>query len=94
MLWSACGMWRASASISAIVCSATATLLASGQFSTSTPHERAVLTSIVSSPEPARPITRRRAPASIRRPVTFVALRTISASYSPMMRSNSSAAMP
>ena len=55
----ACGMLRASASISASVCSAAATVLASGALATMMPRFEAAATSTLSTPTPARPITRR-----------------------------------
>ena len=53
----ACGMLRASASISATVCSAAATVLASGALATTMPRLVAAATSTLSTPTPARPIT-------------------------------------
>ena len=54
----ACGMLRASASISATVCSAAATVLASGALATMIPRLDAAATSTLSTPTPARPTTR------------------------------------
>ncbi len=54
----ACGMWRAIASISASVCSATEIALPPGVFITSTPAAVAASRSTLSTPTPARPITR------------------------------------
>ena len=55
----ALGMERASDSISATVCSATETALPPGVFITSTPAAVAEGRSTLSTPTPARPITRR-----------------------------------
>ena len=54
----ACGMWRAIASISASVCSATEMALPPGVFITSTPAAVAASRSTLSTPTPARPMTR------------------------------------
>ena len=51
----ASGMWRASASISAIVCSAVAIVLPSGALTTMTPRCVAASRSMLSTPTPARP---------------------------------------
>jgi hypothetical protein len=71
---------RASASSKATVCSATDTLLPPGAFITTTPRRVAALRSMLSTPVPARPITRSRVAAASRSAVTLVALRTASAS--------------
>ncbi len=55
----ACGMLRASASSSAIVCSAAVTTFDSGALATTIPRLVAASTSTLSTPTPARPITRR-----------------------------------
>ena len=69
----ACGMLRAWASSSAIVCSAAATMFDSGALATITPRFVAAGTSTLSTPMPARPITFRRSPRSIRSAVSLVA---------------------
>ena len=71
----ACGMLRASASISATVCSAAATVLASGALATMIPRLDAAATSTLSTPTPARPTTRRFSARSITSASSFVALR-------------------
>ena len=53
------GMLRASASSSAIVCSAAVTTFDSGALATTIPRRVAAATSTLSTPTPARPITRR-----------------------------------
>ena len=79
---SAAGRCRASASTSPIASSATLTLLAPGAFMTTMPRALAAATSTLSTPVPARAIARRRGAASMNAAVTFVALRTTSASAS------------
>jgi hypothetical protein len=54
----ACGMLRASASSSAIVCSAAVTTFDCGALATTIPRLVAASTSTLSTPTPARPITR------------------------------------
>ena len=71
----ACGMLRASASISATVCSAAATVLASGALATMMPFLEAAATSTLSTPTPARPTTRRLSAFSISSASHFVAER-------------------
>jgi hypothetical protein len=56
---------RANASISAIVCSAAATTFDCGAFATTIPRFVAAATSTLSTPIPARPITRSRSARSI-----------------------------
>ena len=80
----ACGMLRASASSSAIVCSAAVTTLDSGALATTIPRLVAATTSTLSTPTPARPITCRRPARSISSAVIFVAERITMPSYSPM----------
>ena len=58
-----------------MVCSATATAFPVGALTTITPRRVAASTSMLSTPVPARPITRRCSPASITEAVTGVALR-------------------
>ncbi len=57
---SACGIWRASASISVIACSAVVIELPNGVFITMMPLAVAAGMSTLSTPMPARPITLRR----------------------------------
>ena len=78
----ACGMWRASAISSAIACSAVVIVLPPGVFITTMPRAVAAGTSTLSTPIPARPITRSSWPAAITSAVTFVPLRITSASAS------------
>src|SRR5256885_13117182 len=78
----ACGIDRASEMSKAIVCSAVVIVLPSGAFITTMPRIVAAETSILSTPTPARPITRRALAESSRSPVTCVSLRTISPSQS------------
>ena len=58
MMASAAGTWRASASISAMVCSAAETVLPPGVFMTTMPLRVAAGTSMLSTPTPARTIAR------------------------------------
>src|SRR5271157_3834808 len=76
------GMRRAMASISARVCSATETALPPGVFITSTPASVAASRSTLSTPTPARPMTRRLGACSSTAAFTCTALRTRSASAS------------
>ena len=71
----ACGTLRASASINAIVCSAAATMFDCGAFATMIPRFVAAGTSTLSTPIPARPITRSRSARSMTSAVTCVAER-------------------
>ncbi len=86
---SAAGTARASASISASACSATLTLLAPGEFMTTMPRAVAAATSTLSTPVPARAITRSLDASAITDASTVVALRTISASASARSRASS-----
>jgi hypothetical protein len=61
----ACGMLRTSAIIIAIVCSAAVTMFDVGAFATTMPRLVAALTSTLSTPMPARPITFMRSARSI-----------------------------
>ena len=54
---SACGIWRASANIMAMACSAVVIELPNGVFITMTPCAVAAGMSTLSTPMPARPIT-------------------------------------
>ena len=71
----ACGMLRASDSISATVCSAAATMFDCGALATMMPRLVAASTSTLSTPMPARPITLRLSARPIRSAVSFVAER-------------------
>ena len=79
---SARGRCRASASISASVCSATAMALPPGVFITAMPRLVAASRSMLSTPTPARPITRSFGALSIMAASTNTAERTSSASAS------------
>src|SRR5438105_2530393 len=84
---SAAATRRASANISASECSAAATALPPGALTTTMPRAVAAATSIVSTPAPARPITRSRGAESSSALVTRVSLRTSRASAWPRCRS-------
>ena len=71
----ASGIWRATANIMATACSAVVIELPKGVFMTITPRREAAGTSTLSTPMPARPITRRRGAASSSFSVTLVAER-------------------
>src|SRR5215470_3416318 len=86
----ACGMLRATASNSESACSAVVTLLPPGVFITTTPRLVAASTSMLSTPMPARPITRRVSARASTSAVTLVRLLTISA-WQPGITSRSSA---
>ena len=68
--------------MSAKVCSATLTAFEPGVFITRMPRRVQASTSMLSTPAPARPTTRRRGAEAISSAVTRVALRTMSASAS------------
>ena len=72
---SACGIWRASANIIAIACSAVVMEFPKGVFMTITPRAVAAGMSTLSTPMPARPITFRFFARSRIFAVTFVAER-------------------
>jgi hypothetical protein len=78
---SAAGIWRASANISAMACSAVVIELPNGVFMTITPLAVAAGTSTLSTPIPARPTTLRRAACASSLPVTLVAERMARPSY-------------
>ena len=71
----ACGMLRASASSSAIVCSAAVITLDSGALATTMPRLVAATTSTLSTPTPARPTARSDEARSIRPASSLVAER-------------------
>ena len=76
----ACGILRATATESAIACSAVVTALPVGVFITTMPRCEAALTSTLSTPMPARPMTRSLFAAfDDTRAVTFEPLRITSA---------------
>jgi len=85
----ACGMWRASETISEIACSAVVMVLPPGVFITTMPRLVAAPTSTLSTPMPARPITFNCLAASITSLVTFVPLRITNASASAIASANS-----
>ena len=85
----ACGMLRHSASITATVCSAAAIEFASGALATTIPRLVAASMSTLSTPVPARPITRSLSPFSIRPASSWVAERIRIPSNSGMRRSSS-----
>ena len=78
----AAGIMRARPSMRAKVCSATETALPPGVFITSTPAAVAAARSTLSTPTPARPITRSFGALASVSAFTFTALRTSSASQS------------
>src|SRR5260370_13585885 len=78
--WLANGMERANESINASVCSATETALPPGVFMTRTPAAVAAGRSTLSTPTPARPMTRSFGALESRAALTSTALRTINAS--------------
>src|SRR5260221_1094178 len=94
VLCEASGIERGSESSSATVCSAPETLLPPGAFITTTPRRVAAARSMLSTPVPARPITRSFVAAASTSAVTLVALRTASASYWAITCSSSAAFMP
>ena len=91
---SACGIWRASAKIIAIACSAVVIEFPKGVFMTITPRAVAAGISTLSTPIPARPITFRFLARSRIFAVTLVAERTASPSYSPMASASLSLSLP
>ena len=82
MAASAAGMCRASDRIKPSASSATLMLLAPGAFMTTMPRPLAAAMSTLSTPVPARAITRKRGAAAMSSAVTLVALRTMSPSAS------------
>ena len=76
----ACATCRAQASMSAKACSAAETMFEVGALHTTMPRSVAAATSTLSTPMPARPMTRRFAAASTTSRVTCVPDRTMSAS--------------
>jgi hypothetical protein len=84
----ACGTLRAIASSSATVCSAAETMFDCGALQTTIPRRVAAATSTLSTPTPARPITRSASARAISSASTWVAERTTSASASPIAASS------
>ena len=91
---SACGIWRASASIKLMACSAVVIELPNGVFITITPLAVAAGMSTLSTPMPARPITLRFLALSRSLAVTFVAERMASPSKPPMRLASFSLSPP
>ena len=91
---SAAGIFRAMDSISPMASSATLRLFAPGAFMTTMPRAVAAATSTLSTPVPARAITRSLGAPSIISRVTFVALLTTSASASERSEARSTAGRP
>src|ERR1051326_6581673 len=85
---SAADTLRARANINASACSAAATALPPGALTTTMPRAVAASTSIVSTPAPARPMTRSLGADSSSVAVTRVSLRTSKASASGSSRAN------
>ena len=86
----ACGTLRARASSSVIACSAVVTLEPPGVFMTTMPFLVAASTSTLSTPMPARPITRSASARASTSAVTLVPLRMMRA-WKPRTASRSSA---
>ena len=91
---SAAATLRASAKRSASVSSAAAIVFPVGALTTVIPARVAASRSTLSTPTPARPITRSRAPAAIISASTFTWLRTTSASYPGRIARYSSGVRP
>src|SRR5581483_506253 len=91
---SACGIWRASASISVIACSAVVIELPNGVFITMMPRAVAAGMSTLSTPMPARPITLRFFACSRIFGDTFVAERIASPSNLPIVAASLSLSLP
>ena len=90
----ASGIWRASANIIAMACSAVVIELPCGVFITITPRAVADFRSTLSTPMPARPITFRLVATSSNSRVTLVADRIASPSYPPMIARSSAGVRP
>ncbi len=91
---SASGIWRASASISEMACSAVVIELPNGVFMTMTPLAVAAGMSTLSTPMPARPITLSFAAFSRIFGDTLVAERMASPSKLPMISASLSLSLP
>src|SRR5215813_689373 len=90
----ACGTLRATASSSAVACSAALTMLELGALTTITPALVAASTSTLSRPTPARATTRRFGAWASASASIFVALRTITASTSASAGSSADRSAP
>jgi hypothetical protein len=88
------GIWRATANIIAMACSAVVIELPKGVFITMMPGARRLGMSTLSTPMPARPITLRLVAAAISFSVALVAERMARPSYSPMISSSLSLSLP
>jgi hypothetical protein len=91
---SAAGIWRATANIIAMACSAVVIELPKGVFMTMMPRREAAGMSTLSTPMPARPITLRLSAAAISFSVALVAERMARPSYWPMISSSFSLSLP
>ena len=90
----ASGIWRATANIIAMACSAVVIELPNGVFITITPFFEAAGMSTLSTPMPARPITFRLAAFSRILAVTLVAERIARPSYWPITSASFSLSLP
>ncbi len=90
----ASGIWRATANIIAIACSAVVIMLPNGVFITITPFFDDASLSTLSVPMPARPTTLRLVAASRMVGVTLVAERIARPSYWPMISASFSLSLP
>ena len=90
----ASGIWRATANIIAIACSAVVIILPNGVFMTITPFLDAASLSTLSVPMPARPTTLRLVAASRMVGVTLVAERIARPSYWPISSASFSLSLP
>src|SRR6056297_3067671 len=90
----ASGIWRATANIMAMACSAVVIELPKGVFITMMPFFDATGISTLSTPMPARPITLRLVAAAITFSVAFVADRMARPSYWPITSSSLSLSLP
>jgi hypothetical protein len=88
------GIWRATANIIAMACSAVVIELPKGVFITMMPFLEAAGMSTLSTPMPARPITLRLSAAAMTFSVTLVAERMARPSYSPITSSSLSLSLP
>ena len=90
----ACGIFRESERSIETVCSAVEIVFPPGVFITMIPWREAAVTSMLSTPAPALPITFIAFASSIMSAVTFVPLRTIRAAYSGIIFLISSGEIP
>ncbi|EAU46702.1 hypothetical protein R2601_16315 [Salipiger bermudensis HTCC2601] len=91
---SAAGIWRATANIIAMACSAVVIMLPNGVFITITPFLDAASLSTLSVPMPARPTTLRLVACSRMVGVTLVAERMARPSYWPITSASLSLSLP